>query len=152
MHLLFFEIYKRSLYRTDSVAFSKNATHYGQSSGFPQYNLATSPFPPPGDVLERLCEFNPRKPSPHQESSPFSTTRGCAGAALWVWSQETFTQSRELPFFHHKGMCWSGSVSLIPGNLHPIKRSPLFPPQGDVLERLCEFDPRKPSPVLIPII
>jgi hypothetical protein len=97
MHLLFFEIYKRSLYRTDSAAHPL-VVEKGELSwwgeGFLGLNSQSrSSTSPGGGKRGALCEFDPRKPSPHQESSPFSTTRGCAGAALWVWSQETFTST-----------------------------------------------------------
>ena len=54
--ILFFEIYKRGLYRARSVALSKHVTHYGPRSGFPYYDLTTPqreglPYPPPGDAL-----------------------------------------------------------------------------------------------------
>lgn len=41
MCLIFFKIYKRSLWRARSVALCKHATHYGPWSGFLYYNLTT---------------------------------------------------------------------------------------------------------------
>jgi len=44
MRLLFFEIYKRSIYNVaESVALSKHVTHYGPRSVFP-YHTMTTPY------------------------------------------------------------------------------------------------------------
>ena len=43
MRLLFFEIYKRGLWRARSMALSKHVIKYGTQSGFPYCNLTTPP-------------------------------------------------------------------------------------------------------------
>lgn len=62
MRLLFIEVYERSLKRKCRLALSKQVTHYGERSYFPNCNLPSTGYhypPNANEVRRKVCGLDP---------------------------------------------------------------------------------------------